>query len=104
MSGRMRPEDLGIAPFTPEPESDHGAILVRTASEVGLRVKALTASAEAIVRENAALRGALQRAQGTIQRFGAESLYLKRALTEARQHRAVLFVLGLLLLAVLLAR
>jgi hypothetical protein len=77
---------------------------VCTASEVGLRVKALTASAEAIVRENAALRGALERAQGTIQRFGAESLYLKRALAEARQHRVIFFVLGLILVAVLLAR
>jgi hypothetical protein len=100
----MRPEDLGIKGFTPEPPVDHGAVLVKTAATVGLSIQNLTATAEAIGRDNLALRGALDRARGTIERFGVENFHLNRALAEARRHRAILFVLGLVLLAFVLYR
>lgn len=104
----MRPEDLGIKGFTPEPEPnrpaapskvaakvDHGPELTRKADVALLRIQDLTSAAERIANDNIALKSAYDRAQATIQRAGVELSYVKLALEEARRHRAILFVAGL---------
>lgn len=111
----MRPEDLGIKGFTPEPEPnrpaapskaaakvDPGPELVRKADVALLRIQDLASTAERIANDNLALKSAYDRAQATIQRFGPEVFYLKKTQKELRSHRALLF--GLLVLAILLWR
>jgi hypothetical protein len=111
----MKPEDLGIQGYTPEPgpnrpaapskaaaKVDPGPELVRKADVALLRIQDLTSAAERIANDNLTLKSAYDRAQATIQRFGAESLYMKKTQKELRLHRALLF--GLLVLALLLSR
>jgi hypothetical protein len=92
----MKPEDLGIAPFSPEPVA--APDLIRKADAVALSVRTLTATAQAILRENLALRGALERERGTRRQIQAANGLLRREARELRTHRTVLFILGLILL------
>lgn len=107
----MKPEDLGIAGFVPEPDPPPrpkpGAVtaeLVRSAEDARLKVRALATVAEAVGQENVALRGAYDRSQVTIQRAAVELFHVKRALEEARRHRAILFWIGLVLFLFLLLK
>ena len=68
----------------------------------GKRVRNLVSETLFPAGDNAALRGAYDRSQGTVQRLSVELFHVKRALEEVRRHRALLF--GLLVLAVLLWR
>jgi hypothetical protein len=128
----MRPEDLGIKGFTPEPVPPRPSpnpiprtagrqrcqmdpqpdinlantrAVVAAAENATQKVRALVETADAIERQHAALKGAYDRSQATVQRAAAELFHLKRALEEVKRHRLVLFVAGLVLLAIaLLAR
>jgi hypothetical protein len=108
----MRPEDLGIKGFTPEPAPEpaqprraHPASAVALAAEdARVKVHALLETAEVIERQHTALRAALDLSRGTVTRLSAELFHVTAALEEARRHRTILFVLGLLLVAVILAR
>jgi hypothetical protein len=112
----VRPEDLGIQPFdpasvppgpAPPPRQKHDAAteaLVCAAEDVRVKVGALATTAEAIGLENVTLRSALSRALASVQRLTAELFHLRRALEEARRHRALLFWIGLALLVLSLAR
>ena len=98
----MKPEDLGIKAFKPAP--DPKAELARKAVEVDVRTGDLVRAAERIANDSIALKSALERSRGTIQRLGIENVFLKRALEEARRHRALLFWIGLVLVVLLLLR
>lgn len=95
----MKPEDLGIAGFTP------ASVLVKPPAKPEKRDDKLIEYAQEMTKAAntiAAQRGFLERARLVSERFAIENLFLKKALEELRVHRAVLF--GLLILAVLLWR
>ena len=98
----MKPEDLGIKAFKPAP--DPKAELQRKADIASLRIDDLTRAAERIANDSIAIKGAYERSQGTVHRLGIENVFLKRALEEARRHRALLFWIGLVLVVLLLLR
>lgn len=127
----MRPEDLGIKGFTPEPvpprpspfpvprtvkparcqmdpqpdiDLANTRAVLAAAENASQKIHALVETADAIERQHAALKGAYDRSQASGQRLSVENFHLNRALKELRAHRVVLFVAGLVLLAIALLR
>lgn len=112
----MRPEDLGIAPFSPDPgppkpgapsrpatkTSPETVAVVAAAENVRVKIHALAETADVIERQYTALQGAYDRSQASGQRLSVETFHLKTALAEAKRHRLVLFVAGAVLLAIAL--
>nr|MDD5302409.1 hypothetical protein [Elusimicrobiota bacterium] len=99
----MKPEDLGIAPFTPEPgppqlatKSSPEAVSVLTAAEnVSQKVHTLVETAGTIRREHVTLKRAYDRSQASGQRLSVENFHLKAIIAELRMHRALLFWIGI---------
>lgn len=107
----MKPEDLGIAPFTPEPGPRRAAPskpaaavspLVAQAEDVKAKIHNLRSVADEVARRYEGLQSAYERSQAALSRAAAELFHVKEALSEARRHRTVLFVVGIALAALAL--
>jgi hypothetical protein len=129
--GMMKPADLGIEDFTPEPDlkarggpreppvtasapapppvaasaPDPEAVARLVDAKLDqAEIMELVERANNVTRQNAELLGFLANAQAAGKLLGFENALLRKALAAARLHRAVLLGVALLLLVLLLAR